>query len=305
MKLITRSDFDGLVCAVFLKEVVQLDEVEFAHPKDVQDGKVSVTADHILTNLPYVPGVGLWFDHHSSESGRMDDDLNFSGSYEIAPSAARVVYNFYKGKTDKLEKYKELLADVDKYDSAQLAKEDVLNPQGWILLAYIMDPRTGLGFHHDYAISNRQLMYKMIDLIQNYPVSEIVTDPDVKVRIDRYFSEQKKHEEFLRKNSRQISNVVITDLRGIKDILVGNRFSIYLMYPETNVSLRVFDGRNAEVVVVAGGYSIFNKTAKADLGELFSRYGGGGHKASGTCQLKPTETDQKVQEIIDAIVKQG
>lgn len=305
MKLITRSDFDGLVCAVLLKDVEQIDEIEFAHPKDVQDGKIPVSSEHILTNLPYADGVGLWFDHHSSEGDRIESTQSFKGGYEIAPSAARVVYNYYKGKTDALDKYGDLLEVVDRYDSAQLTAHDLIMPSGWVLLAYVMDPRTGLGFHHDYEISNRQLMHKMIDLIRNHPVDEILSMTDVKQRTDRYFAEQRKFNDLMREHSKLYDNLLVTDLRGLGQTLVGNRFMVYLLFPESNVSLRIFDGKKGEFVVVAGGYSIFNKTATVDLGALFAKFGGGGHKASGTCQLSLENADENINQMIKEITAAG
>ncbi len=304
MKLITRSDFDGLVCAVLLKEVEQIDQIEFAHPKDVQDGRLKVTSEHILTNLPYIEGVGLWFDHHSSETDRLDSAIEYQGACEMAPSAARVVYNYYKDKTETLKKFDDLLAVVDRYDAAKLTEEDIRKPSGWTLLAFVMDPRTGLGYHHEYGISNRDLMMKMIDLIRYHTKEEILGMPDVKARVDRYFAGQKEFNELQKKHSKQIKNLVVTDLRGVK-VPAGNRFSIYLLYPKANISLRIFDGKKGEFIVVAGGYSIFNKTAKTDLGELFARYGGGGHKVSATCQLAIEGADKNIQEMIDQITSEG
>ncbi len=214
MRLITRSDFDGLVCAVLLREVEQIDSVEFVHPKDVQDGKVAVGRNDVLTNLPYVAGVGLWFDHHSSEIVRNEDTASYRGRFEIAPSAARVIFNHYGPA--KLAKYERLLESVDKSDAAQLTREDVVNPGGWMLLSYVMDPRTGLAYHRDYRIPNRELMAKMIDLIAQHPddPEAVLADADVKERIDRYFAQQEAFERFTREHSRVDGNVIITDLRG-------------------------------------------------------------------------------------------
>lgn len=295
MKLITRSDFDGLVCAVLLKELGLADSIEFAHPKDVQDGKIPVTSDHILTNLPYVDGVGLWFDHHSSESERAAPK-GFKGSFVVAPSAARVVFDYYNDP--RLNRFKDLITVVDKSDSAQLDEDDLINPTGWILLSYIMDPRTGLGRYHDYEVSNRQLMMEMVDLIRKHSADEILALPQVKVRVGRYLEGQEQFEKIMRAHSRAEGSLLITDLRGVDDIPIGNRFLVYKWFPEVNISLRIFDGRKDEFVVVAGGYSILNRTAKADLGSLFAKYGGGGHKASGTCQLNIADADRQIEEII-------
>ena len=305
MRLITRSDFDGLVCAVLLREVESIDSVEFVHPKDVQDGKITVGENDILTNLPYVAGIGLWFDHHSSEIVRNDDTVSYRGRFEVAPSAARVVYKHYD--SEKLRKYAKLLESVDRSDAAQLTMDEVTHPTGWILLSYVMDPRTGLAYHRDYRISNRELMTKMIDLIAQHPndPDTVLADPDVKERIDRYREQSVAFEHYTREHSRVDGNVIITDLRGAGDPPSGNRFLVYTMFPEANIQVRIFDGRKGEFVVCAVGHSIFNRTSKTDVGKLMDRYGGGGHRGAGTCQLPLATADAQLREIVAAIQKDG
>ncbi|HET7437044.1 MAG TPA: exopolyphosphatase [Thermoanaerobaculia bacterium] len=310
MRLITRSDFDGLVCAVLLKEVEQIDSVDFVHPKDVQDGKVAVHSDTILTNLPYVTGVGLWFDHHSSETVRNEDTtLSFRGRFEVAPSAARVIYNHYAdaGRAAALHRFESLLQSVDKSDAAQLSMEDVTNPSGWMLLSYVMDPRTGLAYHRGYSISNRDLMTKMIDLIAQHPNDPeiVLRDEDVKQRIDRYFEQQQEFERVMRERSHVEGNVIVTDMRGVTENPVGNRFLIYTMFPEANIQMRIIDGRKGEFVVCAVGHSIFNRTSKTDVGRLMDHYGGGGHRGAGTCQLPLDVADAKIREILETIKRDG
>lgn len=305
MRLITRSDFDGLVCAVLLHDVEQIESVEFVHPKDVQDGKIAVGRDDILTNLPYQNGVGLWFDHHSSEIVRNQDTASYRGRFEIAPSAARVVFNHYGA--GKLGKYAKLLESVDKSDAAQLTMDEVLRPGGWMLLSFVMDPRTGLAYHRDYHISNRELMTKMIDLIAQHPddPDTVLADSDVKERTDRYFAQQKEFEQYTRAHSRLEGNVIITDLRGAGDPPAGNRFLVYTMFPEANIQVRVFEGRRGEFVVCAVGHSIFNRTSRTDVGKLMDRYNGGGHRGAGTCQLPLGEAETKLREIIEQIKSDG
>jgi hypothetical protein len=305
MRLITRSDFDGLVCAVLLRNVESIEAIEFVHPKDVQDGKIGITSNDILTNLPYVRGVGLWFDHHSSEIVRNDDTAIYRGRFEIAPSAARVVYNHYG--PSKLSRYDKLLVSVDKSDSAHLTIDEVVEPKGWILLSYVMDPRTGLAYHHGYNISNRELMAKMIDLIAENPddPDKVLADPDVKQRIDRYFEQQREFERITREHSRVDRNVIVTDLRGLGEPPTGNRFLVYTMFPKANIQLRIFDGRKGEFVVCAVGHSIFNRTSKTDVGKLMDHYGGGGHRGAGTCQLPLADAEQKIGELLERIKKDG
>lgn len=307
MRLITRSDFDGLVCAVLLREVEQIDSVEFVHPKDVQDGKVAVGRDDVLTNLPYVQGVGLWFDHHSSEIARNEETASYRGRFEIAPSAARVVFNHYSVGSEKLRRFEGLLESVDKSDAAQLDVDDVTRPSGWMLLSYVMDPRTGLAYHRNYKISNRDLMSKMIDLIGQHPddPDTVLADPDVKERIDRYFEQQEEFVKVMRERSTVEKNVIITDLRGMKDLPVGNRFLIYTMYPQANIQVRIFDGRKGEFVVCAVGHSIFNRTSRTDVGKMMAQHGGGGHRGAGTCQLPLAVAEAKLREIIERIKADG
>lgn len=307
MRLVTRSDFDGLTCGVLLKEVERIDAIEFVHPKDVQEGRVQVGGNDILTNLPYQPGVGLWFDHHASEALRNDmGETVFKGRFEVAPSAARVVYDHYveAGKGAKLKKYKKLLEAVDKSDSAKLTAKEVTKPTGWVLLSYVMDPRTGLGYSHDYAISNRELMHKMVDWIPKMTVTALLKQPDVKARTERYFADQKRFVEVLKDHSKQDRNVVVTDLRGVTNVPAGNRFLIYTLFPKSNISVRLFDGKTGDVVV-AVGHSIFKRTSKTDVGKLMSKYGGGGHRGAGTCQIPAATANATIKKILTAIKRAG
>jgi hypothetical protein len=305
MRLITRSDFDGLACAVLLREVESIDTIEFVHPKDVQDGKVAVGRNDILSNLPYVHGAGLWFDHHSSEIVRNEDTVSYRGRFEVAPSAARVVFNHYGA--EKLGKFAKLLESVDRSDAAQLTMEEVTKPSGWMLLSFVMDPRTGLAYHHGYRISNRELMSKMIDLIARHPddPQAVLADADVKERIDRYFAQQEEFERVTRTHSRVDGNVIITDLRGLGEPPTGNRFLVYTWYPQANIQVRIFDGRKGEFVVCAVGHSIFNRTSRTDVGRLMAQHGGGGHRGAGTCQLALADADAKLAEIIGTIKREG
>lgn len=309
MRLVTRSDFDGLACAVLLREVENIEEVEFVHPKDVQDGKIAIGENDILTNLPFVQGVGLWFDHHSSEIDRNEITVTYRGRFEVAASAARVVYSHYKERGDgaKLAKYEKLLESVDQSDAAKLSMDEVTNPTGWMLLSFVMDPRTGLAYHRDYRVSNKELMMRMIDMIAEHPddPDTILADPDVKERTDRYFAQQPEFEKVMREHSRVEKNVIVTDLRGVGSLPPGNRFLIYAMYPEQNIQVRIFDGRRGEFVVCAVGHSIFNRTSNTDVGKLMDKYNGGGHRGAGTCQLPNAHAESTVREIIEQIKQDG
>ncbi len=284
MRLVTRSDFDGLVCAILIKHVEQIDSIQFVHPKDLQDGKFEVTDQDILTNVPYVDGCGLWFDHHKTEFDRVVGKLPYRGECRIAPSAARVVYDYYGGKT-QFGDIDEMMFEVDKADSAQFTKEEILNPSGWPLLSFLMDARTGLGRAKDFNISNYQLMYALIDACKTMSVQQVLLLPDVQERVERYFEENALFRDMLEKHSWAEQNVIITDLRGTEKIYSGNRFLIYALYPEQNTSIWIVDGLRKQNCVFACGQSIINRTSKTDIGLLMKQFGGGGHQSAGTCQI--------------------
>lgn len=305
MRLLTRSDFDGLACAVLLDELGLVTERKFVHPKDVQDGLVEVTANDIIANLPYVEGCGLWFDHHISEEERGSLQKNFQGDCRPAPSAARVIYEYYGG-ADRFPKHLDsMMAGVDKADSAQFTAQDILDPQGWVLLSFVMDPRTGLGRFRDYRISNYQLMEELIGYCRKLSVDEILALPDVQERVDRYFAQEEAFRAMLRSHTTIHGNVIVTDLRGVDPILSGNRFVVYALWPEQNISIWVVDGRNRQNCVFAVGHSILNKTSQTNVGSLMLKHGGGGHQAVGTCQVPYESAGAVLQALIEQMNADG
>ena len=297
MKLLTRSDFDGLACAAVLKYAGVIDTWKFIHPKDMQDGLVEVTADDVLANVPYVKGCGMWFDHHLSESMRVGKDITVKGEYRLAPSAARVIYDYYGGES-KMPQFKDLILAVDKVDAGQLERDEILYPEGWVLLGFIMDPRTGLGRFRDFRISNYQLMENLISACATMNIDEILRIPDVAERAKLYQRQAGLFEIMIRTHTKIFGNVIYTDLRGISNIHVGNRFMVYAMYPEQNVSVWVIDGKMGQNVAIAVGYSILDRSCTANIGELMLKHGGGGHKMVGTCQVAIENADKTIADII-------
>ncbi len=306
MRLLTRSDFDGLGCAVLLREVGVIDDITFVHPKDIQDGKVEIGENDLLANIPYVKGCGLWFDHHSSEDERKAF-RDFQGATDSeAKSAARVIYNYYGGDSKFSNPHiRDLVNAVDKADSADFSADEILNPQGWVLLSFIMDPRTGLGRYKDYRISNYQLMMDMIEYCRSRTLEEILEIEDVKERVKRYFEQDKIFQEMIRKNTGIRGNVIVLDLRNQEEIYTGNRFVMYSMYPEQNISIQVIWGLNRQNIVMTCGYSIINKSARVDVGALMLKYGGGGHRKVGTCQVPVEEADRVLEELVSEMNRQG
>lgn len=299
MRLLTRSDFDGIACAALLKELDVIDSMEYAHPKDLQDGKVDVTKDDVLANVPYVAGCGLWFDHHSSEHERMSLDGQYQGCSAEAPSAARVIYDYYNDP--RLAKFDEMLKYVDRVDSAQLSEVEILYPTGWVLLGFLCDPRTGLGYHKSFTISNLQLMRELMEALRTQSIEMIMTNTDIQERVKLYFANDAQCKKFLTKQTKVDGPIAITDARGLTGMPPGNRFLIYSLFPETNISIRMIDGRGKEFVAISVGYSVLNRSAKVDVGSLMLKYGGGGHKAVGTCQVPYADADRVLAEIVEAI----
>ena len=302
-RLVTRSDFDGLACAMMLRDLDLVDEIKFVHPKDVQDGKIELTKSDITTNLPYDPRVGLAFDHHESEMDRLKA-IETGGKLIIDPnarSAARVVYDYYGGKKTFKKISDELMAAVDKGDSADFTIDEILNPKGWVLLHYLMDARTGLGRFHQFRISNYDLMMELIHYCMDHTIDEILELPDVKERVDLYFEQSEQFVDQLKRIAKVYDKVVVLDLRNEEVIHAGNRFMIYALYPETQISVHVAWGFRKQNTAVMIGKSIVNKASNVDIGELCLKYGGGGHHNAGTCQLENDVVDKQLPDIIAAL----
>ncbi len=299
-RLVTRSDFDGLVCAVVLKELDLVDDILFVHPKDMQDGKVAIGPRDITTNLPYVPGAHLVFDHHHSETVRVGKRDNHIIDPR-APSAARVVYDYYGGAQRMPNIPVAMMEAVDKGDAAQFSREEILDAQGWDLLNFLMDARTGLGRFRQFTISNYQLMMQLIDFCRNHTAEEILALPDVKERVDMYREHAPQFKAQLLRCGKVYENLVVLDLRDEETIYCGNRFMIYALYPQCNISIHQMWGRQKQNVVFATGKSILDRSCTTNVGELMLRYGGGGHHAAGTCQVDTPEADRVLGELIAAI----
>jgi nanoRNase/pAp phosphatase (c-di-AMP/oligoRNAs hydrolase) len=301
MRLVTRGDLDGLTSAVIITLKEPIDEIALVHPQDITDKRVAIRSDDILANVPYDPRCGLWFDHHLLTDSNEKPPANFKGRYRVAPSAARLVYEYYMEKTPKdpdLMRLSKLVDETDRLDAAQLTPEDVENPNDYILLGYTIDSRTGLG-------SFEQYFHKLVKWLQTMSIREVLEQPEVKERVQRIRNEQEDFRRLLQRNSFQLQNVVVTDLREIERLPAGNRFLIYTLFPETNVSLRVHWGPAHQSVIAAVGHSIFNRTCKTSVGELMSRYGGGGHRGAGTCVLPIDSAAEAIDEILFELQANG
>jgi len=298
MRLVTRGDLDGLTCAVIITSCESIDEIELVHPQDITDRRLAITEDDILANLPYQTGCGKWFDHHLLTESNQRPPESFDGRYGLAPSAARVVYEYYLDSHPEIESYEKLLEETDRLDSAQLTLDDVLAPKGLILLGYTLDPRTGLGAFRDYFT-------KLLGWLKEKPVEEILKQPEVEERVRRIREQDQAFREVTLRRSRMDGNVVITDLREEGSLPVGNRFLVYTLFPQANISVRLHWGPSRAHVAAAVGHSIFNRTSRTNVGELMAHYGGGGHKGAGTCLLPADRADELAAEMVESMKRDG
>ena len=305
-RLVTRSDFDGLVCAILLNEMNLIDEIKFVHPKDMQDGKIEITNRDITTNLPYVPGAHLAFDHHASETVRNTGEKpkNYI-IYPGAPSAARVVYECYGGKDRFPGSFDDMMIAVDKGDAAEFSHEEILNPTGWVLLNYLMDSRTGLGRFREFRVSNYQLMMDLIKYVRDHNIDEVLALPDMVERVTLYFDHAAKAKDQIKRCSTVYGNLVVLDLRQEVTIFAVNRFMIYALFPDTNISIHAMWGVQKQNTVFATGKSITNRSSRTNIGELMLSYGGGGHENAGTCQIANDQADKVLKELISKINADG
>jgi hypothetical protein len=298
MRLVTRGDLDGLTCAVLITEVESIETVELIHPQQITNKTFPVTADDILANVPFDPACGKWFDHHLLTESNERPTESFTGLYALAPSAARVVYEYYLPFYPHLSRYEELVKETDRLDAATLEKDDVLDPKGFILIGLTLDPRTGLGTYHDYFL-------KLTALLKTKTADEVLAQPEVAQRVATIREQDSRFREVTLAHSKLDGNVVITDFRNVSPIPVGNRFIVYLLFPQANISLRIHPGPDPTKIAVAVGHSIFNRTSKTVVGELMSRYGGGGHKGAGTCILPAIHADAHIADILEQIKQDG
>jgi nanoRNase/pAp phosphatase (c-di-AMP/oligoRNAs hydrolase) len=282
-----------------------MDEWKFIHPKDVQDGFIQVGKTDILANVPYVPGVGFWFDHHSSEKDRLKFDYTYDGASEPKPSCARVIWDYFGGQDSFPPEFGEMMEYVDRCDSGQLTSDEILQPEGWVLLSFLVDPRTGLGRYKDYRISNYSLMMKIVEWCSTLPVEEILGQPDVRERVKRYFEQDKLFRRQLARCTAVHKNLAVIDLLDETEIYTGNRFLIYSLYPQCNISMHVLWGRDKQNVVFTVGHSILNRTSKTNVGRLMLEYGGGGHERVGTCQVATIRLEKIKKDLIERITADG
>jgi hypothetical protein len=292
MRLVTRGDLDGVTSAVLISIMEKIDDIELIHPQDITDKKFEIKKNDIIANLPYHPNCAMWFDHHEFTIGSERPPDTFKGKHEIAPSVARVIYDYYA--SDKLEPYEDLVKETDRFDSAQLTFQDVLNPKGIILLGFTIDARTGIGKFKEYFVL-------LVNWLKSLPIEEVLSQSLVKKRVQLLKENNEKFLKILHENSRQEGNVIITDFRSLDKIPIGNRFLVYTLFPKTNISIRLQWGPGKKFIAVTLGHNIFNKTSRTNCGQICSELGGGGHRGAGACPLKPDKAEKQIAALIKRI----
>jgi hypothetical protein len=295
MRLVTRGDLDGVTSAVLLSTMEKIDSIELIHPQDITDKKFEITGNDIMANLPYSPKCAMWFDHHELTESNVEPPLYYKGSHRIAPSVSRVIYDYYS--SDKLKKYEHLVMETDRFDSAQLTKGDITDPKGVILLGFTIDARSGIGRFKEYFVN-------LVEWLKSMAVEDVLSKPAVVERVKLLKANSITFLNALKQNSKQDGNVVITDFRSLDKVPIGNRFLIYTLFPNTNVSARIQWGPGKKFVAVTLGHNIFNRTSGANCGQICSDFGGGGHKGAAACILKTEKADQQIAEIIKRLKKE-
>ena len=298
MRLVTRGDLDGLACAVLLTTCEDIEEIQLAHPQDITDKRLHVDEGDILANLPYHPACGKWFDHHLLTASNEKPPEGFHGRHALAPSAARVIYDHYIADHPELDRFERLLEETDRLDSAQLTVDDVLNPKGYVLLGFTLDPRSGLGSWESYFRS-------LVDHVKSSPIEDVLARPEVADRVERMRAQDEEFRRVTREHSRLEGNVVVSDFRELEEPPVGNRFLVYTLFPEANISLRVHRAPGPTHVAVAVGHSIFNRTSSTNVGELMARHNGGGHRGAGTCLIPAADADRAIADLVATMRSDG
>lgn len=292
MRIVTRPDFDGIVCAVLLSDIVgATTPIKWAEPNAVQNRQVEIKKGDIIANLAYHENCSLWFDHHLSNQ----IPGSFNGAFRIAPSAARVVFNYYKGKFKR--DYGELVNETDKIDSANLSLDEVFHPENYSYIS--LDMTINCQNPADEPYWNR-----IVELLGNYDINRVLDESEVKNRIKKAVQKNKEYVRCLKAYSTREENVIITDFRPLKKAPSGNRFLVFCLFPEANVNVKIrYHDHDRDKVIVSVGHSIINRSCKVNCGILCSRFSGGGHKGAGSCSFPAGQAQKNLAAILDTLMQ--
>ncbi|MCX8197058.1 MAG: hypothetical protein N3G80_01945 [Candidatus Micrarchaeota archaeon] len=292
MRLYTHTDFDGVVSAVFLVEVEEIDEILFIDPANIQSGRVQITKFDILADLPYDKRCGMWFDHH--ESNKPKEGTKFAGLWKIAPSCAQVIYDW--ADNPYLDKYKELLSEVNKIDSGQVPLDEAKNPKGWFLLSNTLETSAPKKEDDDYR-------RHVIELIRKNPdIHSILSDERVAKRSQKVFSDLEILKDILLNNTKIIGKVAYSDLRQVENIPRGNNYFIYSLFPDVLASVRLLPGEEDGVhIKISAGHNVYGAKSNFNIGKAMKEMGGGGHFAVGGAKVRKEEAEKLAMDLIKKI----
>lgn len=292
MGIVTRPDFDGIVCAVLLLEAEKITSpIMWVSPNDMQKGKIEIKPGDIIANLPYHPNCSLWFDHHFSNRLRR----RVKGFFKIAPSAAGLVFEYYKGAFQN--DFTELVTETDKIDSAGLSLDEILHPEkyAYVLLSMTVQSRKA---------SDEVYWNHLVALLRKMKIDDVLRDPEVKERCKRFTKENKNYKTLLKKHTIQKENITITDFRKLDTMPLGNRFLVYSMFPDAVASVKIgFEDPAKEMVIIKVGHSILNKGCNVNVGQMLSYFEGGGHSGAGSCRFHVGKTDTYLPRLINTLIE--
>ena len=295
MRIVTRPDFDGIVCAVLLSDVLDIDTpVKWAEPNAMQNRLVEIETGDIIANLAYHENCSMWFDHHSTNK----PEAPFKGAYnKTAPSAAGIIFNYYKGKFKR--NYRKLVKEADKIDSARLSIDEVLHPENYPYIAI----DTTITSHN---MADEPYWNRLVELLRHNDVHTILQEKEVSKRIAVVAKKNKQYAGILKEYTFKEGNVAVTDFRSLAKAPSGNRFLVFCLFPEANVHVKIrYHNKEKDKVIVSVGHSILNRSCKVDSGKLCSQFNGGGHKGAGSCSFPAAEAGENIQVIIKALLEKN
>ena len=292
MRIVTRPDFDGIVCAVLLFEALDIKApVLWVEPNHVQKGWVNIQNEDIIANLPYSERCALWFDHHFTNQ----IDKPFKGAFRIAPSAAGIIFEYYKSSLQR--DYSELVQAADKIDAANLTLDEVLHPEKYpyVLLSLTIS---------NEMLPNEPYWNKLVELFSKYDIHQVLKNAEVKQHCQNVVAQNDRYVDFLRKHTMLNQHVSITDFRPFDKLPGGNRFLVYSLFPESAVNVRIrYEDPDKDMVAVSVGHSIFNPKCNVNVGLMLAQFDGGGHRGAGSTRLPAGKADESILQIIDCLVK--
>jgi hypothetical protein len=290
MRVVTRPDFDGVVCAVLLMDALDIaPPVLWVQPSDVQHRRLDIKNGDVIANLPFHEKCSLWFDHHYSNQ----PETPVEGVFKIAPSAAGIIYQYYREHL--VRDYDELVRQTDRIDSADLTLDEILHPEHY---PYVLLSMT-IGSH---TPSEARYWDRLVDLLRTRSMTRVMDDAEVQRRCRRVVTANIAYEKALLKHTTMAGQVSITDFRRLDPAPNGNRFLVYSLFPDCTVNVKiVYDEENLASIRV--GHSILNRGCKVNVGKMLTAFEGGGHPGAGACRFSREKATDYLTRIVNILQK--